>query len=110
MSPITDTRFVIDLIAELNIPVLLVVGNYLGSISHTLTAIETLKSHGISLLGLVVSESTEPAMDQPQMEQLIFNRQKGTLPLVWIPRNRDKPEAYKFAPSLEPLWMNHQKS
>ena len=59
MSPITDTRFVLDLICDLNIPVLLVVGNYLGSISHTLTAIETLKSYNIPLQGLVVSESTE---------------------------------------------------
>lgn len=104
MSPITDTKFVADLIQELSMPAILVVGNYLGSISHTLTAVETLKSYGIPLLGIAVSESLEPAIDQQHFTQLIFNRQMDSLPLVWIPRTSNKADAYKFAPSLRRLW------
>lgn len=109
MSPITDTKLVIDLIADLSLPAILVVGNYLGCVSHTLTAVEALASQRIALAGIVVCESEEPAMDRQAFERLIFNRQLGGVPLVWIERKSDKPDAYKFAPPLERLWTNSQK-
>ena len=110
MSPINDTKTVIDLIQELSLPAIMVAGNYLGSISHTLTAIETLSNHRMPLVGLVICESQEPAIEQHQFEQLIFNRQMDALPLIWIPRNSDKSDAYKFVPSLETLWINSLNS
>lgn len=107
MSPVTDTRLVIDLIKELNIPALLVSANYLGSISHTLTALQSLASYDIPVIGIAISESEEGSVTEHQLRQLIFNRQLGHIPLVWIPRNSHKSDAYKFTPNLEPLWMNH---
>lgn len=47
MTPITDDKTFLDLITELQIPVLLLSANYLGSISHTLCATEVLKSKNI---------------------------------------------------------------
>jgi len=53
MSPITYDKTFIDLIYQLQIPVLLVVGNYLGSISHTLTAIKILEQYNINLEAII---------------------------------------------------------
>ena len=43
MSPITEDKTCIDLIRDLNVDVILVVGSYLGAISHILTALEVLR-------------------------------------------------------------------
>lgn len=43
MAPLNDTHTMRDLYAALNLPVILVVGCYLGSISHALTALEALR-------------------------------------------------------------------
>lgn len=58
MSPVTDAATGLDWLRGLDIPALLVTGSYLGAISHALTACETLRHHGASLLAVVVSEST----------------------------------------------------
>lgn len=58
MVPLTRTLTVIDWIASLGVPAILVVGSYLGSWSHTLTALETLSARGIELGGIVISESS----------------------------------------------------
>lgn len=57
MVPLNDTHTVRDWIAVLGIPVILVTGSYLGSISHTLTAVEALRIAGISIKALIISES-----------------------------------------------------
>jgi dethiobiotin synthetase len=44
---------VIDLIMQLNTPVVLVSKNYLGSLNHTLLSIEALQKRGIEILGIV---------------------------------------------------------
>ncbi|CAN0456632.1 unnamed protein product, partial [Laminaria digitata] len=49
MVPLDETRTVADLIAALGIPALLVGGSYLGSLSHTLTAYEALRSRNIAV-------------------------------------------------------------
>lgn len=57
MVPLDDTYTVREWIMFLQMPALLVTGSYLGSISHTLTALEALQSKGIPVAGIVVSES-----------------------------------------------------
>lgn len=57
MSPITEDATGLDWLRSQGIPSLLVSGSYLGAISHALTAVETLRAHGIPLVGIVVSES-----------------------------------------------------
>jgi len=62
--PLNDTTMVIDLIAEKNWPVLMVTGPRLGSINHTLAALEALDQRNIALLGLIYnldgSRTTDP--------------------------------------------------
>ena len=57
MVPIDGRRTVLDWMAALNIPLLLVVGGYLGTISHTLTALDVLAQRGLKLAVVVVCES-----------------------------------------------------
>jgi dethiobiotin synthetase len=57
MAPLDDEHTVLDWIAELEVPGLLVAGSYLGSISHTLTAIEVLDAEDCDLSTIVICES-----------------------------------------------------
>lgn len=59
MVPLTETKTVLDWITAVDAPCLLVVGSYLGTISHTLTAAEALRSRGAGLAAVVISESEE---------------------------------------------------
>lgn len=57
MSPLTMNHTMLDWMAALELPTLLVVGSYLGSISHTLTALRVLADRGLQTVAVVVSES-----------------------------------------------------
>jgi dethiobiotin synthetase len=48
---------VLDWIAALNIAVLVVTGSYLGSLSHTLTALDALRRRNLPIKALVVNET-----------------------------------------------------
>jgi dethiobiotin synthetase len=57
MVPLDAERTVLDWMAALQIPLLLVVGGYLGTISHTLTALDVLATRHLKIAAIVVSES-----------------------------------------------------
>lgn len=57
MVPLTDNEYIIDLIATLNIPAVLVVRNYLGCINHTLLSIMALQSKNIRLRYIILNGS-----------------------------------------------------
>lgn len=53
MVPLNNKELIIDLIKKLEVEVILVSHNYLGSINHTLLSIETLKSKKITIAGII---------------------------------------------------------
>ena len=53
MVPLNDKDLIIDMIVELNVEVVLVSQNYLGSINHTILSLEVLKSKGLNVLGII---------------------------------------------------------
>lgn len=55
MVPLSDSEFMIDLIEKLNIPVGLVVKNYLGCINHSLLSIMALNQRKINLKYLILN-------------------------------------------------------
>lgn len=59
MVPLGEDETVLDWMAGLAWPVLLVCGSYLGALSHALCAAEAIRLRGLTLAGLVVSESAE---------------------------------------------------
>jgi dethiobiotin synthetase len=60
MVPLDRTHTVLDWMSALRIPVLLVAGSYLGTISHTLTALHVMAQRNLDIAGVVVSESMAP--------------------------------------------------
>jgi dethiobiotin synthetase len=59
MVPLDHEHTVLDWIAELRAPALLVAGSYLGALSHTLTAVAALRSRSIEPIAVIVSESEQ---------------------------------------------------
>ncbi len=60
MAPLTDGKTVLNWIEDSGFDALLVVGSYLGAISHALTALEVLKGRRVPLRGIVVNQPGTP--------------------------------------------------
>jgi len=97
MAPLTETHTVLDWMEALGVRTLLVVGSYLGAISHALTALKVVQSHGFQVAAIVVSESADSTV--PFEETLnSISHFAGNVPCVAVPR---APEAH--APAFENL-------
>ncbi len=57
MSPLTDTHTNLDLAADLGLPMMLMASNYLGAVSHTLTALNVLAQRDLTPKVIVVTET-----------------------------------------------------
>lgn len=57
MVPLNENDLILDLIKHLNVKVIVVSQNYLGSINHTLLTLEVLKSNHIHVEGLIFNGS-----------------------------------------------------
>ena len=62
MVPLDVKRTVLDWMAALRIPVILVAGSYLGTISHTLTALDAMAHAGVKVAALVINDSGDGAV------------------------------------------------
>jgi dethiobiotin synthetase len=60
MVPLTDTAYVIDLAAELHLPLVLVARSTLGTINHTLLSLEAIRRRGLPLAGVVINGPETP--------------------------------------------------
>ncbi|HEY9235169.1 MAG TPA: dethiobiotin synthase [Phenylobacterium sp.] len=69
MSPIAEDATCLDVMITLGLPSVLVGGSYLGGVSHTLTAVETLRGRGLSIEAVVVSQ--DGAADAPDFDQTL---------------------------------------
>jgi dethiobiotin synthetase len=84
MVPLDDSHTVLDWMAALNLPVLLVAGSYLGTISHTLTALDVLERRGLNVLSVIVSESADGTVDLD--ETVATLRRFASADIVGLPR------------------------
>jgi dethiobiotin synthetase len=62
MVPLDDNHTVLDWIAALRLPSVVVGGSYLGAISHALTAINALRRRSLDVVALVVNETPQSAV------------------------------------------------
>jgi dethiobiotin synthetase len=85
MVPLDERRTVLDWIAALASPSIVVVGTYLGSLSHALTALAALRGRGLSIAGIVISESEAGAAPLDEVARALA-RHTAPLPLVAVPR------------------------
>jgi dethiobiotin synthetase len=85
MVPLDAERTVLDWMAALQIPLLLVVGGYLGTISHTLTALDVLATRHLKVAAIVVSESERNPVELDDTVASIARFAHGT-GVVGLPR------------------------
>jgi dethiobiotin synthetase len=85
MVPLNGTHTVLDWMAALGIPLLLVVGGYLGTISHTLTALNVLTQRKLEIAAIVVSESERNPVELNDTVASIA-RFSGGVEVIGLPR------------------------
>ncbi len=100
MVPLDARHTVMDWMAALDAPALVVAGTYLGTISHTLTTLEAMAAHGVAVKALVLSESEESPVPPAETAETIA-RYAGPLPIVLVPRLAGA-RAWEKAPDLLP--------
>jgi dethiobiotin synthetase len=85
MVPLDEHRTVLDWITVMRLPVVLVTGTYVGTISHTLTCLEVMARRNLDIVVLVVSESPGSAAS---LEQTIdtLRRFANAIEVVGLPR------------------------
>jgi len=84
MVPLDERHTVLDWIAALRIPAILVGGSYLGAISHVLTALDALRSRSLAIATLVVNETprSSVALDETAATITRF----ADVPVITLPR------------------------
>ncbi len=106
MAPITDEETVTDWMAALGFPALVVLGSYLGAISHGLTALESLTARAIPIAGVVVNESSESPVDLAETVDN-FRRFLPGHGIVAVPRIAPGPNPWQRVPDLTGLLPAH---
>jgi dethiobiotin synthetase len=85
MVPLDEKCTVLDWIAALNIPVVLVAGSYLGSLSHTLTALDAVRSRAIATTAVVLNETVGSTVSMADTAATL-SRFAAPIPIVPLPR------------------------
>jgi dethiobiotin synthetase len=85
MVPLDDHRSVLDWMSVLRVPIVLVTGTYVGTISHTLTALEVVARRNLDIAAVVVSESQDSAASLADTVTTLA-RFADVIPVIGIPR------------------------
>jgi dethiobiotin synthetase len=85
MVPLDADRTVLDWMAALGLPTILVIGGYLGTISHTLTALDVLARRALPVRAIVVSEGER---DTVPLEETVASiaHFAAAIPVIGLPR------------------------
>ena len=103
MTPLNDRHTVLDWMVALGWPVIVVTGSYLGSISHTLSTLEVLKTRALAVQAVVISESEDNPVPLDDTALLLKKFLQDHIPIVKIPRISTKEGIWKHAPSIS--WL-----
>ena len=63
MVPLDDRHTVLDWMVELDLPLILAAGSYVGTLSHTLSALDVLDRNDLKVAAVVVNETPGSAAD-----------------------------------------------
>jgi dethiobiotin synthetase len=83
MVPLDEQRTVLDVMMALQLPLILVAGSYLGTISHTLTALDALFRRDMKLLAIIVSETLSSAVP---LDDTVATIARFAQPVIGLPR------------------------
>jgi len=93
MAPLSDDTTMLDWMKAMDVPVLCVTGDYLGAISHTLTALEILALHNVRLQAVIVNQSGQSHVPIDDTLRAIARHMPQKVPLSVTPYldNHEKP-------------------
>jgi dethiobiotin synthetase len=83
MVPLDEQRTILDVMMTLQLPLILVAGSYLGTISHTLTALDALYQRNLKVLATIVSET--PGSSVP-LDDTVAAIGRFAEPVIGLPR------------------------
>ena len=83
MVPLDAERTILDVMMALHVPLILVAGSYLGTISHTLTALDALYQRELKVLAVIVSET--PGSGVP-LDDTVASIGRFAAPVIALPR------------------------
>jgi dethiobiotin synthetase len=89
MVPLDGERTVLDVMMALRLPLILVTGSYLGTISHTLTALDSLFRRDLDVLAIIVSET---AGSPVPLDDTVAAIARFAEPVIALPRQRPDSE------------------
>ena len=83
MVPLDGQRTILDVMMALRLPLVLVTGSYLGSISHTLTALDSLFVREMNVLAVIVSETPDSTVP---LKETVAALSRFAEPVIALPR------------------------
>jgi len=83
MVPLDETRTILDVMMALHLPLILVAGSSPGTISHTLTALDSLFRRDINVLATIVNET--PGSGIP-LDEVVASISRFAAPVIGLPR------------------------
>jgi dethiobiotin synthetase len=81
MVPLDDRHTVLDLMVALDLPLILAAGSYVGTLSHTLTALDVLDRAGLKVAAVVVNETPGSAATLEETADVIRRFARGIVVL-----------------------------
>jgi dethiobiotin synthetase len=104
MVPLDGERTILDVMMALQLPLILVTGSYLGAISHTLTALDSLYRRDMNVLSIIVSETAGSGVP---LDDTVAAISRFADPVVGLPRKKaqggDSTSASLFSRMTDPL-------
>jgi dethiobiotin synthetase len=85
MVPLASKHTTLDWMTALSLPTILVTGNYLGAMSHTLSALDVLARRNLNVRVLIVNESASSSVPLNETADTL-RRYIDDLPVVCVPR------------------------
>ena len=106
LVPLNRDAYIIDLIAQLAVPVVLVTRGTLGTLNHTLLSLQALRARGLGILGLIVVGSYQPAENRQALK--LYGGVPILAELPWL--DPLTPQALAAIPPLIPpaRWQPHR--
>jgi dethiobiotin synthetase len=99
MVPLDENKTVLDVMMALRLPLILVAGSYLGTISHTLTALDSLFRREMHVLATIVSETPNSTVP---LDETVAAISRFTEPVIGIARARRGGEGSGFERIFDP--------
>jgi dethiobiotin synthetase len=101
MVPLDAERTVLDVMMALQLPLILVAGSYLGTISHTLTALDAVYRRDLSVMAVIISETPGSSVS---LDDTVAAISRFAEPVIALPRDPRPPGSRKTASALDRIF------